>query len=1201
MTDNQTKPTLNKSNPFSKGLLKWLKILSLVVIGLILTVFASLICFVKIVTPEQLTALIVRVANETLDADVSVGRAELSMRASYPFLNIDVDNLAIVSHALKKLPADQRAVLPANADTLLTLEKFHGGINAFALLGNKLALSDVILTAPQVNIVMAKGGVNNFDIYTSTDTTSTDTTKTELPEIELNRFAIENARDITFFEGESNLSGKLALTTTEIRGNDIPVYKLDFSGDFFASLLKDYDINNLTFALNGKIDWKPKEPDVVSFNDFDFQVAMLKMLFSTQLDMSNDLIVKSGSFRLQPTSITELLTLVPDSMMRSWGMTEKLITDAKISIGADLTKPFNVSTDSIPHAVITVDLPEVPIEYGQIKLNSVAFNAKANLNGNDLDKATVDINNLYLAGPMTDLRFKGNISGPMADPLVDGELEGNVDLDKMPPILRKMIGGTVKGDLSAELKIKARPSMFEQNTFHRLKIDGDIDARNIRWHANDGSSNAYVSNACFNFGTSRSIKQQGGATADSLLSASITVDSVNFKQTECTLTGTKIKLGVGASNKAQKAGSKGIIPIGGGLSFNTLNFNSITDSMKVKAEDVNGKVILRRYEGDAHRPELIFDLNAGRIATGDPSMRMMLSKSDIHLNAYKLPETKREKAIRHIADSLHRVLPKLDRDSLYNLAVNKYRSRNGERIHSHEHSEEDTEIIDLCTAPIVQRLLKEWSISGSMSGKRASLFTAYFPVRTRVRNLNLTFNNDSINMNNVTIKAGRSDLSFSGCISNIRRSLTSHSHRSPLKIVFDVNSDTIDVNQLADIVFKGAAYSDNTAALQANTALLDNTKSDEEFDKLADNMAESVPDSAGPLLIPTNIDAELKVKAKNILYSDLLLHDLKGDAMMYDGALNLQNLKAASDIGSINLSALYSAPTVKDMKFGFGMLVKGFKIEPFLKLMPAIDSIMPILNDFSGVIDADIAATADIDENMDINMPSLSAAIKLEGDSLKVMDEETYKIMAKWLLFKDKKHNMIDHMAVEMIVDNNMMQIYPFIFDIDRYKLGVQGYNSLAMDFNYHVAVLKSPIPFKFGINIKGNPDKYKIRLGRAKFNEKTAVERVAMVDTTRVNLLKQIENVFRRGVRNSKMSSLNIANKPNSKLDNDTEDDNLSAADSLLFIQEGLIEAPVVPATTEQTTTTKDSKSKKRKSTKSNASSDTSSAAVLNDDKKKK
>jgi hypothetical protein len=1151
-------------------------------------------------TPEQLTALIERVANKTLEADVTVGRAELSMRASYPFLNIDVDNLTIVSHALKKLPADQRAVLPNNADTLLTLEKFHGGINAFALLGDKLALSDVILTAPQVNIVMAKGGVNNYDIYTSTDTTTTDTTKTELPEIELNLFAIENARDITFFDGNSNLSGKLSLKNTEITGADIPAYKLVFSGDFFASLLKEYNINDLTFALTGKVTWRPKEPDVVSFDDFDCQVAMLKMLLSTQIDMSNDLVVKSGSFQLQPTSITEVLTLVPDSMMRSWGMTEKLVTDAKIKIGAELTKPFNLATDSIPHAVITVDMPDAPFEYGQIKLNDVALNVEAHLNGNDLDKATVDVKNLYLAGPMTDLRFKANISGPMADPLVDGEVEGNVDLDKMPTVLRKMIDGTVKGKLNANLKVKARPSMFAPNTFHRLNIDGDIDAHNLHWLANDGSSTAYITNACFNFGTSRSVKQQGAATVDSLLTASIEVDSINFKQTECTLTGSKMKLGVGASNKSQKGGRGAIIPIGGGLSIKSLHFNSITDSMTVKTNDVNGKVILRRYEGDAHRPELIFDLNAGRIATGDPSMRMMLSKSDIHLNAYKLPETKREKAIRHIADSLHRVMPKLDRDSLYNLAVNKYRSRNGEKIHSHEHSAEDTEIIDLCTAPIVQRLLKEWNISGSMKGKRASLFTAYFPVRTRLRNLNMTFNNDSINMNNVTIKAGRSDLSFSGCISNIKRSLTSRSHRQPLKIVFDVNSDTIDVNQLADIVFKGAAYSDNAAALQSNAALLDNTKSDDEFDKLADNMAESVPDSAGPLLIPVNIDAELKVKAKNILYSDLLLHDLNGNAQMYDGALNLQNLNAASDIGSINLSALYSAPTVNDMKFGFGMVVKGFKIEPFLKLMPAIDSIMPILNDFSGVINADIAATADIDRNMDINMPSLSAAIKLEGDSLKVMDEDTYKLMAKWLLFKDKKHNMIDHMSVEMIVDNSMMQIYPFIFDIDRYRLGVQGYNSLAMDFNYHVAVLKSPIPFKFGINIKGNPDKYKIRLGRAKFNEKTAVERVAMVDTTRVNLIKQIENIFRRGVRNSKMGSLKISDKPSMNNDSNIEADTISHADSLLFIQEGLIEAPIVPATTTEQTTT-DKKSKKRKSAKSNSTSQTSSAAVLNDDKKKK
>jgi hypothetical protein len=151
------------------------------------------------------------------------------------------------------------------------------------------------------------------------------------------------------------------------------------------------------------------------------------------------------------------------------------------------------------------------------------------------------------------------------------------------------------------------------------------------------------------------------------------------------------------------------------------------------------------------------------------------------------------------------------------------------------------------------------------------------------------------------------------------------------------------------------------------------------------------------------------------------------------------------------------------------------------------------------------------------------------------------------------------------------------------------------MDFNYHVAVLKSPIPFKFGINVKGNPDKYKIRLGRAKFNEKTAVERVPIVDTTRVNLISQIENVFRRGVKNSRFASLNVSNRPTS-LNDDTLSDTISHADSLLLIQEGLIEAPQLP-TTDSATTSK--KSKKNSKSNGKTASTTQSAATLTDDKK--
>lgn len=258
------------------------------------------------------------------------------------------------------------------------------------------------------------------------------------------------------------------------------------------------------------------------------------------------------------------------------------------------------------------------------------------------------------------------------------------------------------------------------------------------------------------------------------------------------------------------------------------------------------------------------------------------------------------------------------------------------------------------------------------------------------------------------------------------------------------------------------------------------------------------------------------------------------------------------------------------------MQVERFNIEKFIKLMPAIDSIMPLLRDFGGIIDADVAATCDIDDAMNLELPSLEAAIRISGDSLVVIDPDTYKTIGKWLMFKDKQSNIIKHMNAEMTIKNNMMQLYPFIFDLDRYKLGVQGHNDLNMNFDYHVAVLKSPLPFKFGINIKGNIDDYKIRLGKARLNERQVASSVPIVDTTRVNLMAQIESVFRRGVDNSRFARLNIMSAP-SAATIDLNADTISHADSLIFIKEGLIPAPLPPAAADETDEAKSNKEKKK------------------------
>ena len=79
------------------------------------------------------------------------------------------------------------------------------------------------------------------------------------------------------------------------------------------------------------------------------------------------------------------------------------------------------------------------------------------------------------------------------------------------------------------------------------------------------------------------------------------------------------------------------------------------------------------------------------------------------------------------------------------------------------------------------------------------------------------------------------------------------------------------------------------------------------------------------------------------------------------------------------------------------------------------------------------------------------------------------------------------------------------------------------------------------------------MRLGKARFNERTAFTRPAVVDTTRVNLLRQIEGVFRRGVKNSRLTPLHFSTRPQA-VTIDLHSDTLTRADSLVLMREGLI-----------------------------------------------
>lgn len=1168
----------------------WLRVVKAVLLtalGIILFLVGTLITTLSILTPDRLTVLVQRAAESQLqNARVSVGRVELTTGNSLLNLHLNVDSLYVISSISAGLPS--RDGIPAYADTVFGMAHLDGGVSMAALALNKLSISDVNIVNPVVNYVVFNDSLTNFDILKpspSPEPSKPFDWKT-LPRIHLKRFALVDPQPVRYYDVATGTAITAIFERVFIDGEHDPRYTLRFGGDVESPrLMRYFRLGRVTFGLDGDMVWDQKDPWRLAVTDMSAQLALIKGVLNIDIDASRGLVLNRLDVDLEPIPIAGVLDLLPDTLKASYGIPEGIETTACVKLDGRLSQPFVVGDEALPAAVVSIKIPDSEFRWQRVRFDNLAADITLDLPGDNLNDIVVNIERLNIKGPATDLTLAGTLTSVADDPLFDGSLRGTCDLAKLPPILMSQMPGSLSGRLTADAVMKGRPSMFSFGGYHRLLINGKMDFKDVYWISPDTMNMAYIKHADFIFGTNTDVKNRQGARVDSLLAAVIHVDSASILHSDIEMHLGDFRMGLGAVNRSLNSGAshnRQVIPMGGGLHIGQFNLMVLSDTVVARFREVDGKAVIRAHNNDMHTPELSFDLGISRFSTGNRTTRFLLNDTHAKFVTFLKPQTRRAQQIKEISDSISRIRPDIPLDSIYDIALelHRRRARHGfPRVHPRLEND-SLEVIDWGTSKFLNRFLTGWRIDGTLTAHRAGLFTPAFPLRNRLLNLDVTFNNDSVLLRHLDYKVGHSDFTLNGNITNVRRALTSRNYSQPLRVNLSVVSDTIDINQLAETAFSGAAYLANGEDKKKHHSSLDLTDINDEsaLERAIGEHVQNAPDSMAPLLIPQNVEAEFTVHATNVRYSDLALKNLNGKLLTYEGALNIHDLSAQSDIGSVSLSALYVGRDPRDLQFGFGLKVNDFNLHGFLDLMPAVDSIMPLLRDFSGIISADIAATTQITPGMDLDLASLNAAIRLSGDSLVLIDPDTFSSLSRWLLFRDKKRNIIDHMSVEVLVKDRQMQLFPFIFDIDRYRLGVQGTNDFALNFNYHIAVLKSPIPFKFGINISGNPDKYKIRLGGAKFHENSHVD-VAVVDTTRVNLINSIENVFRRGVSRARFAHLNVDNVAGAaKID--LSQDTLTHLDSLRYIQEGLIPAPdTIPANVGDRKSTKANR-KKRKDT---------------------
>lgn len=1121
----------------------WLRILrgtGWVLLSLVVALVIICSAVVWVLSPEQLTPIIERVASKSLNADVRLGRAELTFWSSFPKIKVEIDGLDIVSRSLSGLPEHERAALPADADSVLSVAHFTGGVNLVHALAGKFTVYDVELNGPRLNLIQVNDTVSNFNIFPSS---APDTTSTPLPEITVNRFAITDAGPFRYRSLADSVDVTVNLRTISLQGNDAPQYRLEMQTRIETPLLDDVSYETMRFSLDGRINWSAREPSQFNIDDLHFVLENdVDMTLSTSVDIAENLTFNRLDMALRNIRPANLVEHLPKGLRDGF---RTLDTDMSADISARLLRPF-VITDSItvPWVEATVSIPDCRFSFETIDFRRLSAEIKAEVNGDDINRSTVTVEKLTLNGNAINADLSATVTSLLDNPVLKGKFYGSVDFNRLPLIIKRRLGGKLTGCLDADTKFNLRLSDFSPRDFHKANIDGEINLRDLRYTSTDTLTRLYSHHARLAFGTDMTFRSDDHRV-DSLLMVKINVDTAYMWDAGIETRIKSLRAGFGASNVVSSSDTTQINPFGGAVHLADFFCYSADDSVRVRMRDIGGFASLLRYKGEARVPLLALRLSAGRMRLAQPAYMMSLTGAKLDVTAHLRPRRRtRLRGAGNVEAGREALRALSASDSLGQTLRGRLLRLTAEQLDS-----AGVEVMDFNVDNSIRSLLRRWNLHGTMQATKGSLRLPRMRLRNNFTDLDLNFNTDSVELRSLNYRFGHSDFRVQGLVSNIRQALSTR-RPGPVKVDFDIESDSINVNEIVRIL----AGAGGEASSGADAALADEWAREE----LAEiENADSLPDSiTGPILIPVNIDATLDVHARKVIYSDLLLDDFAGRLLIYHGMVNLHNLSANTEVGNLNVSALYSAPTADKINFGMAMDLHNFHIARLPQVVPAIDSIVPMMHYLSGVVNAQIAVTSDITPDMYFDIPTLKAAMQFSGDSLVVFDNNTFRSLSKWLMFKDKKRNMIDHLNIEMTVSDGILNLYPFIVNIDRYKLGVMGYNDLDFNLNYHIAVLKSPIPFKFGINIKRTPAHTKIRLGGAKFKEKMVAQRDSIAANTRISLLSEINGAFRRGLRAARLGPLRIQGSADSSYMQAPEE-RFSAADSAVMIKEGLIEVP--------------------------------------------
>lgn len=787
---------------------------------------------------------------------------------------------------------------------------------------------------------------------------------------------------------------------------------------------------------------------------------------------------------------------------------ENIETDAEITLTATFDGYLNPSEGEIPDFGARLVIPRSTLGNRLFDLeHELALDAE--LHGSRSGVIDVKLNEFHVEGKALHLDVSGSVADLLGgDPGLYADAGLEVSLDTLSRYLKRRSGIELAGGLNASVSGSASLSQLDPYQLAQADISAKVKSTRLKVVSEKDSLRFWTDSLDLWLGAVGNTRDSSVAQGERMLALTASLDSTFFSlKDDMRLIGRDISLK--AQNSAavlDKSDSSSFYPFGGRLD---IGFASLVGSDTSFVALSNSANIFRisPKSGSPDVPVLTLDSSSGRVIMRGPVNRIFVRDLDLDVTA-AMNSIERRRRARAFVDSLARRNPGVPMDSLFG----RFRRARGSRPVPEWLSEEDFRERDIRIdlGETFRGYMRDWDFDGSMSIGSAGVVSPYFPLRNRLSDVRASFNNNELRFDSFRIASGTSGLSASGRLGGLRSALAG---RGMLRLDMDLDAERLNLNELLAAWELGSRFepeglSDAPLGIE-----------DEEYQEMVvvDTLADSAaPDVSTLIVVPGNLVSDLRLKASDVSYAKLKIDSMTADIAVRERCVQLTNTSLISDIGDIGFEGFYSTRTKQDLKTGFDLELKDITAEKVIEMMPAVDSMMSMLKSFRGRLNCVVSATADLDTAMNIMTPSINGVIRISGDDLILSESTAFEQIARKLMFKDRTGGHIDRMSVEGLISDNKIEIFPFVLKVDRYTLAMSGVQNLDASFKYHVSVIQSPLPFRVGIDLSGNFDDFKFRIGKPKYRSADVPVFSEVIDETRINLRESIQDIFRRGVDNA-------------------------------------------------------------------------------------